>query len=277
MTIAPVTTLLDGFTLPLVGLGTSPMDDDTAFASVVGGLHLGYRLVDTAARYGNERGVGRAVAYSGVPRDEVVVTSKLRGSEHGFESALAAFEESRRRLGVEQIDLYLIHWPLPKRDLYVDSWRALIHLREQGFVRSIGVSNFTEPHIERLVAETGVWPAVNQIELHPEFAQEDLSAWLAKHDIAREAWSPLGAGHGLLDDPLIAGLARSHDRSPAQIVLRWHVQRGYIPIPRSANPRRMAENLRIFDFALTEADMTALAGLERAHRIGGDPDVYVEL
>ncbi len=277
MTTAPETKLLDGHALPLLGLGTSPMDDDGAFAAVTSALETGYRLIDTAARYGNEAGVGRAIAASDVPREQVVVTTKLRGSQHGYDAALAGFEESRRRLGLDHVDLFLIHWPLPGRDLYVDTWRAFVHLRDQGLVRSIGVSNFTPPQIERLVAETGVRPAVNQIELHPDFAQPELCAWLASHDIAIEAWSPLGAGNAILADPVITGLAERHDRSPAQIVLRWHVERGAIPLPRSTNADRIAQNLRVFDFAFSDEDMAALDTLDLGRRRGGDPDTYVEL
>jgi 2,5-diketo-D-gluconate reductase A len=239
-------------------------------------LGLGYRLIDTAARYGNEVGVGKAVTTSDVPREDVVVTTKLRGSQHGYDTTLTACEQSLARLGLDRIDLFLIHWPLPGQDLYVDTWRALVHLRDQGTVRSIGVSNFTPTQIDRLVAETGVRPAVNQIELHPDFAQPELCAWLAHRDIATQAWSPLGRSTTLAD-PTITALAQAHDRSPAQIVLRWHVQRGTVAIPRSTNPDRMAQNLQVFDFALSDTDMDALAKLDRANRLGGDPDTYVEL
>jgi 2,5-diketo-D-gluconate reductase A len=277
MTTAPETKLLDGSTLPSVGFGTWPMDDATAFSAVTTALQLGYRLIDTAARYGNETGVGKALTASDVPREDVVVTTKLRGSQHGYQSALSGFEESRRRLGLDQVDLYLIHWPLPGRDQFVDAWRALIHLRDEGMVRSIGVSNFTPAQIDRLVAETGEWPAVNQIELHPDFAQPGLCSWLAHHGIAAQAWSPLGQGTTLLVDPVVTRLARAHERSPAQIVLRWHVQRGDIAIPKSTSPQRMGENLHVFDFELSDADMAALAQLDRGNRLGGDPDTYVEL
>lgn len=277
MTLAPTTRLLDGQTLPRLGLGTWPMDDDEAFTAVLDALRLGYRMIDTAARYGNEAGVGRALAATDVAREGVLVTSKLRGRQHGYQQALAGFEESRRRLGIDYVDLFLIHWPLPDRDQYVDTWRAFCHLKQEGVVRSIGVSNFTRRQIERLVAETGVWPVINQIELHPGFAQAELRAWHSEHGIVTEAWSPLGAGRNLLSDPVIEQIARAHDRSPAQIVLRWHIQLGNVPIPKSSNPTRMASNLNVFDFSLTDDDMTALSALEQGRRLGGDPDHYVEL
>jgi 2,5-diketo-D-gluconate reductase A len=269
--------LRDGNSIPRLGLGTWPMDDEQAAEAVEAALAIGYRLIDTAARYGNEVGVGRGVARAGVPREEVFVTTKLRGAQHGFEAALAGFEESRAGLGLDYVDLFLIHWPLPARDLYVDTWRALIALREQGLVRSIGVSNFTPAQTERLFAETGVTPAVNQIEIHPRFAQTETIARNAERGIVNEAWSPLGLGGDLLRDPLIERLAREHEVTAAQIVLRWHVQRGTIPIPKSAEPKRQVQNLDVFGFELSDSQMASLAGLDRGQRIGGNPDVYEEL
>jgi 2,5-diketo-D-gluconate reductase A len=252
------------------------MDDVEAAAAVATALETGYRLIDTAASYGNETGVGRALAASDVDREDVFVTTKLRGSQHGYESALAGFEESRQRLGLEYLDLFLIHWPLPSLDRYVESWKALVHLREQGLARSIGVSNFTPAQIERLVEETSAWPVVNQVELHPDFAQSELTQWHSEHGIVTEAWSPL-ARADLLSDPLIGELARSHRRSAGQVVLRWHLQIGTVPIPKSSNARRIAENFSVFEFSLGGAEMAALATLDRGNRQGGDPDQHIEL
>ncbi|HEX2071364.1 MAG TPA: aldo/keto reductase [Thermoleophilaceae bacterium] len=275
MTHAPTVELLDGHGLPQLGLGTWPLDDDEAYAAVGTALERGYRLIDSAARYDNEAGVGRAVADSDVPREEIVVTTKLPGADHGYEEALAGFEESRRRLGLEYVDLYLIHWPLPSVDRYVDTWRAFVHLREEGLVRSIGVSNFTPAQIERIVEATGVWPTVNQIELHPEFPQAEARAWHVEQGVAIESWRPLG--RGVLDHPTIGQIADAHGRTPAQIVLRWHVQLGLVAIPKSGNPERIAQNIDVFDFELGEDDLAAIAGLDRDNRLGGDPDTHVEL
>lgn len=268
----PTVLLSDGQTIPRLGLGTWPMDDEETRMAVLEALRLGYRLIDTAARYGNEAGVGQALAATDIPRDDVVVTTKLPGAQQGYAQALAGFEESRRRLGVDYVDLYLIHKPFPSRDRYVETWRAFCHLQQEGVVRSIGVSNFTQPQIERLAAATGIWPAVNQVELHPYFAQPKLRSWHADHGIVTEAWRPLGTGSDLLSHQVIERLARAYDRSAAQIVLRWHVQLGNVVIPKSSNPVRMASNLNAFDFTLIDDDMTALSALDRGHRLGGDPD-----
>ncbi|WP_410092222.1 aldo/keto reductase [Streptomyces sp. uw30] len=268
-------TLNDGTTIPGIGLGTWPMDDDQAERAVVDALELGYRLVDTATNYRNETGVGRGVARGVAPREEVVVTTKLPGRHHGYEETLASFEESRRRLDLDYVDLYLIHWPLPGVDKYVDSWRAMIKLREDGLVRSIGVSNFTPGHIERLERETGVLPSVNQIELHPLFPQDELRAFHAGKGIVTESWSPLGRGTDLLDDPAVQGIAEALKVTPGQVVLRWHTQLGALPIPKSADRERQRENLDIFGFTLDATQMAAVA--DRAHRrLGGDPEVHEE-
>lgn len=271
----PTHTLNDGTALPALGLGTWPMTDDEARRAVREALEAGYRLIDTAANYRNETGVGRGVADSGVPREEIVVTTKLPGRHHGYEETLASFEESRARLGLEYVDLYLIHWPLPRVDKYADSWKAMVKLRDDGLVRSIGVSNFTAGHIERLEKETGVLPSVNQIELHPLFPQEELRAFHERKGIRTESWSPLGRGSDLLDDPAVAAVAGAHDVTPAQAVLRWHTQLGAVPIPKSADPARQRANLDVFGFALDDAQLRAVS--ERAHRrIGGDPEVHEE-
>ncbi|MFC8989294.1 aldo/keto reductase [Streptomyces sp. NPDC057115] len=275
MSDIPSHTLNDGTTIPALGLGTWPMDDAEAERAVTTALRTGYRLIDTAANYRNETGVGRAVARAGVPREEIVVTTKLPGRHHGYEETLASFEESRARLGLEYVDLYLIHWPLPRVDRYVDAWRAMIDLRERGLVRSIGVSNFTADHIGRLERETGVLPSVNQIELHPYFPQEDLRAHHAAKGVLTESWSPLGRGSKLLDDLAVAAVAEAHGVTPAQAVLRWHVQLGALPVPKSSDPARQRANLDVFGFALDDAQMRTLS--DRAHRrIGGDPEVHEE-
>ncbi|MCZ4608845.1 aldo/keto reductase [Streptomyces sp. Lzd4kr] len=271
----PLHTLNDGTTIPAIGLGTWPMDDAQAEQAVADALDLGYRLVDTATNYRNETGVGRGIAASGVPREEVVVTTKLPGRHHGYEETLASFEESRRRLDLAYVDLYLIHWPLPRVDKYVDSWRAMIKLRESGLVRSIGVSNFTPEHIERLKRETGVLPSVNQIELHPLFPQDELRAFHEGKGIVTESWSPLGRGTDLLDDPVVRGIAETLKVTPGQVVLRWHTQLGALPIPKSADRERQRANLDIFGFDLDATQMATVA--DRAHRrLGGDPEVHEE-
>ncbi|MFG2792049.1 aldo/keto reductase [Streptomyces sp. NPDC048419] len=271
----PTHHLNDGTTLPALGLGTWPMSDEEAERAVAEALGTGYRLVDTATNYRNESGVGRGVARSGVPREEIVVTTKLPGRHHGYEETLASFEESRARLGVEYVDLYLIHWPLPRVDKYVDSWRAMIKLREDGLIRSIGVSNFTAEHIERLEKETGVLPSVNQIELHPLFPQEELRAFHETKNILTESWSPLGRGTSLLKDPVIVSIAEALGVTPGQVVLRWHTQLGAVPIPKSSDSVRQRENLDVFGFELGPSQLGAVAG--RAHRrIGGDPEVHEE-
>ena len=271
----PHLTLNDGRRLPQIGFGTWPLDDAQAQQAVQAALACGYRLIDTAARYGNETGVGRGIAASGVARTDVQLTSKLRGSEHGYDSTLRAFDATLEALGTDYLDLYLIHWPLPMRGLYVDTWRAFVRLRDEGRIGSIGVSNFQPAHIERLLAETGVLPAVNQIELHPDFTQADLRAWHAQQGIAIECWSPLGRGE-VLKDATVAQIAQKHGRSAAQILLRWHVQHGLVAIPKSQDPARMKQNLAVFDFALDADDLAALARLDGEHRQGGDPDTNDE-
>ncbi|MFJ5845130.1 aldo/keto reductase [Streptomyces sp. NPDC092903] len=267
--------LNDGRSVPSVGLGTWPLDDDAAEEAVAGALGLGYRLVDTALNYGNETGTGRGIARSGVDREDVFITTKVPGRHQGYEKTLASFEESRRNLGLSYVDLYLIHWPLPRVDLYVDTWRAMIRLREEGLVRSIGVSNFTADHLDRLERETGVLPAVNQIEMHPRLPQEELRAVHAAKGIVTESWSPLGRGRDLLDDPGLVAVARAHGVTPGQAVLRWHTQLGAVPIPKSADPGRQRENLDLFGFELTAGELERIAAGPR-QRFGGDPETHEE-
>ncbi|WP_405902455.1 aldo/keto reductase [Streptomyces sp. NBC_00656] len=275
MPATPAHTLNDGRSIPAVGLGTWPLDDDAAEKAVAGALERGYRLVDTALNYGNETGTGRGIARSGVPREDVFVTTKVPGRHHGYEKTLASFEESRRNLGLDHVDLYLIHWPLPRVDLYVDTWRALIRLREDGLVRSIGVSNFTADQLARLEEETGVLPTVNQVEMHPRLPQEELRAVHAAKGIVTESWSPLGRGRDLTADPAVVAAAGAHGVTPGQVVLRWHTQLGAVPIPKSADPGRQRENLDLFGFELTPDELARIAAGPQ-ERFGGDPEVHEE-
>ncbi|GAA2532734.1 aldo/keto reductase [Winogradskya humida] len=263
-------TLNDGKRLPPVGLGTYALDA----GQVLSGLEAGYRLLDSALKYGNEAEVGEAVRRSGIDRAELRVTTKLPGRYHGFTKTLEGFEVSLRNLGLDYVDLYLIHWPLPRLDLYVESWRAMIKLREQGVIRSIGVSNFTTGQLDRLIAETGVTPAVNQIELHPFFPQAGQLADDGSRGIVTQSWSPLAEGRDLGRVPVIASIAAEHGVSPAQVALRWNTQLGAIPVPRSGDPGRQRANLGIFGFTLTGEQMTALSGLGRGRLWGADPDYY---
>jgi 2,5-diketo-D-gluconate reductase A len=264
-------TLNDGRMIPQVGLGVWRTPADGAAVVVRTALKAGYRAVDTAAIYGNEAGVGEGVRASGLPRDEVFVTTKLWNESQGYDRALRAFDKSVERLGLDHVDLYLIHWPCPQQGLYLESWKALIRLREEGRARSIGVSNFAPEHLERIISETGVVPAVNQIELHPRFQQASLRAANAAAGVLTESWSPLGQGQ-ILEDPIIAGLAAKHGVTPAQVVIRWHVQLGLIVIPKSVTPARIVQNLDVFGFALDTNDMAAMASLDTENgRIGPDP------
>nr|WP_206323909.1 aldo/keto reductase [Streptomyces sp. HNM0574] len=259
--------------MPQLGFGVYQVPDDEASAAVTAALEAGYRSVDTAALYGNEEGTGRALAGSGIPREDLFVTTKLWNTEQGYDTTLRAFDTSLARLGTEYVDLYLIHWPAPALDKYAESWQALERIHEEGRAKAVGVSNFQPAHLNRLFEESGIVPAVNQIELHPRLQQDALRAFDADNGIVTEAWSPLGRGNGVLDDPAVTGIAAKHGRSPAQTVLRWHVQLGNVVIPKSVTPSRIAENIDVFDFALDEADMAALAGLETGERVGPDPDV----
>ena len=270
----PPIALNDGRSIPQLGFGVWRLQQAQTPALVGTALGSGYRSIDTAAAYGNEAGVGRGLRETVVPRPDVFVTTKLWNDSQGYDATLRAFDESLARLGLEQIDLYLIHWPCPDRGLYLDSWRALIRLREEGRTASIGVSNFTEDQLDRLVSETGVTPALNQIELHPRFQQRTLRAAHARLGIVTEAWSPLGQAQ-VLDQPVITRIADRLGRSPAQVVLRWHIESGFVTIPKSATPARMHENIDVFGFALTSEDHAAIAGLDRADgRIGPDPMTF---
>ncbi|GGT56594.1 aldo/keto reductase [Streptomyces purpureus] len=274
MTKVPSITLNNGVTMPQLGFGVWQIPDDEAERAVTTALEAGYRSIDTAAAYGNERGTGRAVTGSGIPRDELFVTTKLWNNDHGFDSALRAFDASLDRLGLDHVDLYLIHWPVPSQDAFVDTYRAFEKIHAEGRARAIGVSNFLPRHLDRLVAETSVEPAVNQIELHPQFQQAESRAAHSRYGIATEAWSPLGQGRGLLEVPTVVAVARKHERTPAQVVLRWHLQLGNVAIPKSATPSRIRENLDVFDFTLDEDDMAAFAALDEGRRLGPDPEAF---
>ncbi|MFC8527805.1 aldo/keto reductase [Nocardia sp. NPDC057227] len=267
----PTIVLPDGNVIPQLGFGVFQVPADEAASVVTKALEVGYRSIDTAAIYGNEEGTGRAIRESGLPRDEVYVTTKLWNAEQGYDSTLRAFDESLKLLGLDYLDLYLVHWPVPKADRYVDTFKAFQALKADGRVRSIGVSNFTPAHLERIIAETGEIPAVNQVELHPRFIQAPLRSFHQSHAIATEAWSPLGQGQ-VLDDPVIASIAKQVERTPAQVVIRWHLQLGNIVIPKSVTPERIESNFDVFGFELTDEQVEAISGLNADARIGGDPE-----
>ncbi|WSV51734.1 aldo/keto reductase [Streptomyces decoyicus] len=260
--------------MPQLGFGVWQVEDDQASTAVGHALDAGYRSIDTAAIYGNEEGTGKALAASGIPRDELFVTTKLWNAEQGYDATLRAFDTSLAKLGLEYVDLYLIHWPLPSKDLYTETYKAFEKIHAEGRAKAIGVSNFLPEHLERLLGETSVVPAVNQIELHPQLQQAESRAFHARHNIVTEAWSPLGQGKGLLEDPAIAKLAAQHDKSPAQVVLRWHLQLGNVVIPKSVTPSRIAENIDVFDFELDDDDLATLAGLDTGNRLGPDPATF---
>ena len=268
MATTPTITLHDGTSIPQLGFGVFQVPADEVVAPVVTAIEAGYRLIDTAAAYGNEEGVGKAIANSGVPRDELYITTKLWNADQGYDKTLAAFDASLARLGLDFVNLYLIHWPLPKRDHYVETWKAFEKILADGRTRSIGVSNFNVDHLERLAAESDITPVVNQVELHPRLAQAELRSYHAKHDIVTEAWSPIGQGQGLLDDDVVAEIAKAHDRSAAQVVLRWHIQLGNVVIPKSVTPDRIRENIDVFDFELTAAEVDRLTELGPEDRVG---------
>lgn len=272
-TRAPVLTLHDGVEIPQLGFGVFQIPPDETQEKVEEALGVGYRHIDTAAAYRNEAGVGAAIAASGVRREDVFVTTKLWNSEQGYDSTLHAFEKSLGRLGTGHVDLYLIHWPLPSRGLFLDTWRAFERIKEEGGARSIGVSNFRVEDLERLEAEAEQRPTVNQIELHPRLQQVELRAWHAEHDVASEAWSPLAQGD-LLEDDTIATIAAHHERTPAQAILRWHLQVGNVVIPKSVTPSRIRENFELFDFELSEDDMAAIERLDTGERVGPDPGTF---
>jgi 2,5-diketo-D-gluconate reductase A len=273
-TSIPAVTLHDGVEIPQLGFGVFQVPPEKTQDAVEEALETGYRHIDTAAAYRNERGVGAAIAAAGIPREEIFVTTKLWNSAQGYESTLGAFQKSIDRLGMDHVDLYLIHWPVPTEGRALDTWRAFEKIHADGGARTIGVSNFRVEDLEMLEREAEVLPTVNQVELHPHFPQAELRAWHAEHGIATESWSPLAQGD-LLANETIAAVATRHDRTPAQAILRWHLQLGNVVIPKSVTPKRIRENFALFDFELTEDDMTEIAALDVGQRIGPDPGSFV--
>ena len=272
MTGVPTIKLSDGNSIPQLGLGVWQVEPTITAQVVRDGIKAGYRLIDTAEGYNNEAGVGEAIRSAGVPREQLFITSKLRNGGHARDAALKSFDASMKALGLEQIDMFLIHWPVPSQDKYVEAWKTLVELQQQGRIKSVGVSNFNPDHLERIIKETGVTPVVNQIELHPDFQQRDKREFMKRHTIEIESWSPLGSGR-LLDNKAIGEIAKKHGKSVAQAIIRWHLQEGLIVIPKSIHANRMAENLAVFDFELDGDDMKKLAGLDKGSkgRVGADP------
>jgi len=271
----PEVTLNNGVRMPQLGLGVWRIPNEDVERVVAIALEAGYRSIDTAKLYANEEGVGRAIRASGIPRDDIFVTSKLWNDEHGYDAALRAFDATMERLGLDYLDLYLIHWPAPRQNRYVETWRALERIYSEGRVRAIGVSNFTVETLTRVLNETDIVPVLNQIELHPELAQRELREFHAKHGIATEAWSPLGQGRGLLDRPELAQIGAKYGKTPAQVTLRWHLQLGNIVIPKSVTPSRIRENFQVFDFTLDEEDMARINALDSGRRLGPDPATFI--
>ncbi|GHA42890.1 oxidoreductase [Streptomyces tauricus] len=271
MSKVPPITLNNGVEMPQLGFGVWQVPDDEAERAVSTALEAGYRSIDTAAIYGNEAGTGKGLASSGIAREDLFVTTKLWNAEQGYDSTLRAFDESLEKLGLDYVDLYLIHWPMPDRGTYVDTYKAFEKLHADGRAKSIGVSNFHPEYLEKLLDATSVVPAVNQVELHPHLQQSALREFHAEHGIATEAWSPLGQGKGLLEVPAIVAIARKHDRTPAQVVLRWHLQLGNVVIPKSVTPSRIKENIDVFGFTLDAEDIAAISALDEGRRLGSDP------
>lgn len=274
MSKVPPIILNNGVEMPQLGFGVWQVPNDETARAVGVALEAGYRSIDTAAIYGNEEGTGQAIAESGIPRKDLFVTTKLWNGDQGYDESLRAFDTSLQKLGLDYVDLYLIHWPTPDRDKYVDTYKAFEKIHAEGRARSIGVSNFLPEHLQRLLDETSIIPAVNQIELHPQLQQKESRAFHAEQGIATEAWSPLGQGKGLLDVPVLATIAQKHGRTPAQIVLRWHVQSGNVVIPKSVTPSRIKENLDVFSFELDTEDIAAITALNENRRLGPDPAAF---
>ena len=271
--------LNDGTTIPPIGFGTAGLRGDDAITAVVSALENGYRLIDTAVNYGNEAEVGEAIRRSGVPRDEIIVTSKIPGRHHGYDDAIASTRESLGRLGIDRIDVHLIHWPNPARGKFPEAWRALVQLRDDGLVRSPGVSNFTDAHLRRVIDDTGVTPVLNQIELHPYFPQPEMRDVDADLGVVTESWSPMGKRQAPFAEPVVRAAAEAHGVTPGQVVLRWQLQLGNLPIPKSATPSRQRENLDLDGFELTDDEVAAITGLGRpdGRLFGGDPETHEEM
>jgi 2,5-diketo-D-gluconate reductase A len=274
-TLVPSIRLNSGTEMPQLGLGVFQVAPNDTAKIVADALGTGYRSVDTAAAYMNESGVGAAIAAAGIDRAELFITTKLPNTDHGHAEALARFDQSLRELALDYVDLYLIHWPVPSYDLYAETWRALIEIAESGRARAIGVSNFNIDHLERVIDETGVVPAVNQVELHPGFTQAELRAFHAGHGIVTESWSPLAqAADVVMNHPAVTEAAAAHEKTAAQVIIRWHVQLGCVVIPKASSPRRLAENIDVFDFELSGAEMDAIDAIDGIGRIGGDPATF---
>jgi len=268
---SPLITLADGNRIPQLGLGVYKVEDATAARIVEGAIDAGYRHVDTAKLYFNEAGVGAGVRAAGIPRDEIFVTTKVWNDDQGYDETLRAFDASLALLGMDYVDLYLIHWPAPKQDRYVDTWRALEAIKRDGRARSIGVSNFNAPHLEKLLATSQESPVINQVEVQPWLQQRALRDFDAAHGIVTEAWSPLARGRAI-GDPTLEAIGAKHGRSSAQVVLRWHIEQGLVVIPKSNSIERIRENSQVFDFELDDSDLAAIAGLETGERTGSNPD-----
>lgn len=277
--MTPTRTLNDGTTLPAIGFGTYPLQGQECVEAVTSALRLGYRLVDTAVNYDNEAAVGEALRASGLPRDEYAVTSKIPGRHHAYDDAIASVKGSLTALGLDHLDLQLIHWPNPSVGRYAEAWQALVDLQQQGLVRSIGVSNFTEIHLRTVIDATGVTPAVNQVELHPRFPQEQMRAVHDDLGVLTEAWSPLGKRRAPLDEPVVTGPAEKYGVTPGQVILRWHLEIGSLPVPKSATPERQAQNLDLHGFSLEADEVAAISGLAEpdGRLFDGDPDIHEEM
>ncbi len=273
-TASPLLDLRDGHRIPQLGFGVFQVSAEETVPSVLLALQTGYRSIDTAAAYDNETEVGEAIIRSELDREELFVTTKLWNDDQGHDEALSAFDHSLERLGLEYVDLYLIHWPAPARDRYVETWKAFTEIQRDGRARSIGVSNFTVENLERIIEATGVVPVLNQIELHPRLIQSELRRFHAEHEILTEAWSPIARGGDLLSEPVLKEIAAAHERTPAQVVLRWHMQLGNVAIPRSVTPSRIKENFAIFDFSLSDEDMRAIEELDNGKRTGPNPETF---
>ncbi|SFG11410.1 aldo/keto reductase [Sporolactobacillus nakayamae] len=278
MTTIPQKILNDGLLLPAVGFGTYKLNGASGINTILSAIDTGYRLLDSAFNYENEGALGEAVRRSSVPREELIITSKLPGRHHNYKEAITTIQESLFRAGLDYYDLYLIHWPNPSKDLYVEAWQALIDAQKWGLIRSIGVCNFLPEHLDRLIKETGVTPSVNQVELHPYFSQEQQRAYDKEHGIVTESWSPLGRANKLLQDSTIKAIAEAHEKSVPQIILRWHVQLGAVPLPKSSSPSRQLENLSLFDFTLSEEEMQTIGKLSHpdGRTFDQDPARYEE-
>ena len=279
MAAVPTYRLNDGRIIPAIGLGTYQLSGENGIESIVNAIDAGYRLIDTAVNYGNEEEVGEAIRRSAVDRDKLVVCSKIPGRHHGHDDAVSSIRGSLQRLGLDRLDLHLIHWPNPRVGRYPEAWRALVDAREQGLVTSIGVSNFTAEHLDRIIGETGVSPVINQIELHPYFSQENMRAANEERGVRTESWSPLGNQRAPFDEPPVTEAAERHGVTPSQVILRWQVQLGAVPIPKSAKPERQRQNLDVFGFELSPDEVAAISALgrDKGRLFGGDPDTHEEM